>query len=88
MKNMDDVHKRIRAELDQWFQNQCRNEFEDYYLYYLPTTPNHNGGLLISKDEPVNPEYCLAEIVQKHLTIQQNHARLVEVCRRLPILEY
>jgi hypothetical protein len=88
MKNMNDVHNRIKAELDQWFPRQCRNDFEDYYLYYLPTTPEHDGGISICKDKPANPDLILSERIRKDLTIEQNHNRLAEVCRKLPILEY
>jgi hypothetical protein len=87
MKDMKDINLRLRNELDQWFANQIRNEYEDYYLYYLPTTKEHIGGLLICKEKPANPEYQLSERVRKDCTKDQNFLRLSEACRRLPILE-
>ena len=88
MKDMNDIHEVIRAELGQWFQKQIRNEYEDYYLYYLPTTAEHDGGLLICKEKPANPEMILSERIRKDLTVEQNHYRLAEICRKLPILKY
>ncbi len=88
MKNMDDVHAVIGAELDQWFPRQCRNELEDYYWYYMATTAEHNGGLSICKNPPANPECILVERVRKDRTIEQNHNRMAALARRLPILEY
>ncbi len=88
MKNMNDVHNIIKAKLNQWFPKQCNDLYSDYYLYYLPTTVEHNGGLLIAKERPANPEYCMVERVAKHLTIEENHRRIAEMCQRLPILEF
>ena len=87
MKDMNDIHTVIDLELKQWFVKQCRDNYADYYLYYLPTTAEHNGGLLISENKPANTEYQLAERVRKDLTVDQNRYRLTEVARRLPILE-
>jgi len=88
MKNMNDVNTVLRNELNQWFKKQCQNEWNDYYLYYLPTTPEYNGGLLIANKKPANPEYQVVRSIQKHLTIEHNHRILLEMCRSLPILEY
>lgn len=88
MKDMNDIHAVIKAELGQWFTRQCRDPYSDFYLYYLPTTAEHNGGLLICKDKPANPDYILSERIRKDLTVEQNHRHLAEICRRLPILEY
>ena len=87
MKNMNDVHAMLTLELKHWFPRQCRNEWEDYYLYYLPTTAEHDGGLLIVKNPPKNSEYCLVERIRKDLTVEQNCRRLAELARKLPILE-
>lgn len=88
MRNMQDVNARIRAELDQWFPKQCKNIYEDYYFYYLPTTAEHNGGVLIVKDSPANQEYQLVTRIRKDLTKDQNFLMLSNFCRKLPILEY
>ena len=88
MKNMNDVNDILQAELNQWFIRQCRNEWDDYYLYYLPTTAEHDGGLSICKERPANPDMILSERVRKDCTVDQNFRRLSAVCWRLPILEY
>jgi len=87
MKNMSDIHDILALELKHWFPLQCRNEWADYYLYYLPTTAEHDGGLVIAKERPANPEYCLVERIRKDLTVEQNCRRLAELARSLPILE-
>jgi hypothetical protein len=89
MKNVADIQTRLKAELNQWVTAQCKNIYDDYYLYYLPTTPEHIGGILICKEPPANPEYQLADgqRLSKDATVNQNFNRLREVCNRLPILE-
>jgi hypothetical protein len=88
MKNMDDVHFVIRAELDMWFKRQCENIYDDFYWYYLPTTAEHDGGLSVHKTPPANPDFILIERIRKDFTKEQNHRRIAELARRLPILEY
>ncbi len=88
MRNMDDIHAVIKVELNQWFPRQCQNNFDDYYWYYMPTTAEHNGGLSICKETPANPDCVLVERVRKDLPVEQNHNRMAELARRLPILEY
>jgi hypothetical protein len=90
MKTSADIQTRLRAELNQWFTAQCKNIYDDYYLYYLPTTHEHIGGILICKEAPANPEYQLAGCgrLNKGATVDQNMNVLRAVCERLPILEY
>ena len=87
MKNMNDIADRLRMELKVWFKRQCEGIYEDFYLYYLPTTGEHDGGILIVRDAPANPEYLLAAKVRRDLSIEDNHKILLDVCRHLPILE-
>ena len=88
MKNFEELKTRLRNELDQWFIRQCRNTFSKYYLYYLETTAEHDGGIAICSEDPPNKEYKLAttEHIQRHLTVEQNFYRLVDVASRLPVL--
>jgi hypothetical protein len=90
MKNIADLESRLRLELTEWFTKQCRNPFEDYYLYYQETTAEHNGGILICKEAPANLDYRLTmpERIRKGDTIDQNFNRIrLGVLRTLPVLE-
>ncbi len=89
MKNLQDLENTLKAELDQWFIRQCRDEYADFYLYYLPATAEHDGGLSICKDRPANPELrlAMAERINKGATIDQNFNRIRNsVLRSLPVL--
>ena len=91
MKDLQEIHTRLRNELKQWFTKQVHNEFEDYYLYYLPSTREHDSGLLISNGTHKNLDYQLAmtEKLHKGSTIQQNYNHIVNsgILNRLPILD-
>jgi hypothetical protein len=88
MKTIQDVKNQFHAELQQWFRKQCENPWDRYHLYYLESSPGHDGGLLICKDPPENPEYKLAtpEEILRNLTIDQNMVHFHSVLMRLPIL--
>jgi hypothetical protein len=88
MKTWEDVISRMKAELEQWFIKQCQNIFDDYYLWYLPTTAEHDGELLIAKEKPANIDFQLAwpKRINKGLTKEQNLQRLYDTLRKLPIL--
>ena len=90
MKNLADIQTRLKNELDQWFIKQCRNVYEDYYLYYLESSPEHDGGLLIAANKPANSEYKMAGggRINKGATIQQNFNTLRPILNRLPILTH
>ena len=74
MKTRRDILDRLELELKQWFVKQCRNPYDDYYLYHLPASPSTDGGVLICKDKPENPDYVLSwpERIRKDLTVEQN----------------
>lgn len=89
MKTEADLRARLKAELSNWFQRQCQNPYDDFHLYYLPTTPEHDGGILICSETPANPEYQLAipEAIRKGCTVEQNFNWITqEILRRLPVL--
>ena len=88
MKDFHEIQKRLKAELDQWFIRQCRNVYDDYYLYYLATTAEHNGGIIICKEPPANNDYKLADNqrINKGQTVEANFCWLSDICRKLPIL--
>ena len=86
MKDMNDVYFVLNTELKNWFKKQTEDIYADFYLWYLPTNAEHNGGFLILKDKPANPEYLIASKVRKDLSIEQNLRKLLDICRSLPIL--
>lgn len=89
MKTRIDVETRLRNELNQWFLKQGRNIFDDYYLYHMPTTAEHDGGIIILKDRPKSPCYILTtgERIHKEWTVDQNFRHFYDVVMSLPILE-
>ena len=88
MKNMADVEKKLRAELNQWFVRQVRNESEDFYLYYAQTSHGQPGDLRIESNMPLDSGYNLVVgRINKGATIDQNMNKLREICRHLPILK-
>lgn len=88
MHDLRDIKTRLRNELEQWFIKQTHNPFEDYYLYYLESTPEHDGGLLIAREKPVNTEYQMAGggKINKGATVDQNFNVLMATVMGLPIL--
>ena len=92
MKTFQDVQAVLRVELIHWFPIQCREEYADFNLYYLPTTEEHNGAIMIRRRAPdkgsvYGMEYQLVARVRKDLTIDQNHKMLSDLCWHLQILE-
>ena len=89
MKNMADVEKVLREELNKWFVRQVRNEFEDFYLYYAPTSHGQPGEIRIESNMPLDSGFNLVVgRINKGATIDQNFKYLQEICRSLPILQY
>jgi hypothetical protein len=87
MRNIDDVYRALDLALREWHPKQCRALHEDYYLYYLPTSAEHDGCFLFLKEDPANKEFiCTGQVVSKHLTIEANRAILADLLRVLPIL--
>jgi len=86
---INEIRPRLKAELDQWFIRQCRNTFDDYYLYYLESNAEHDGGFVIAKDPPPNKDYKLAwnQKIHKGATVEQNYNELIPVINKLPILD-
>ena len=88
MKDWNEIVNRAQMEVEQWFVKQCRNNYINYYWYYIGTTPEHDGGFLIAEDKPVNSDYAIAARLEGYLTKDQNLYRFLEIARRLPILSY
>lgn len=90
MKTRHDILKRLRSELEQWYIKQCRNPFEDYYLYHMPSTLEHAGGISILRSAPPNPDYVLSlgHPIRKNLSIDQN-LQWLNLCSvgTLPVLD-
>ena len=89
MKNMADLETQFGMELNQWFIKQSQNIYDDYYLYYLPTTAEHDGHISICKDKPVNPELKLAapQRINKWAELYQIKNEFRPILSRLPVLE-
>jgi hypothetical protein len=87
MNTWADVQSRLKAELEQWFIKQCRNNFKEYYLYYHPTTPKRDGGFMFAEDKP-GENYLLGwnTPANKGATVDQNFNMFTDVLRRLPIM--
>jgi hypothetical protein len=89
MKTEADLQTALRNELNQWFPRQCREPYTDFYLYYLETTQEYDGGILIASEAPANSNYKLAtpEKIRKACTIDQNFNWIAQgIVRRLPVL--
>jgi len=89
MKTYQEACDRLKLELTMWCKRQTQNIYADYYLYYLPSTAEHDGGISICENQPANPDVKLAwtQRIRKECTIEQNMNELREVLRSLPILE-
>lgn len=89
MRNRSDIETALRNELNQWFPKQCKNIYNDYYLYYSETTKDKPGNLLINTELPSNNGYFLAvgEKINKGATIEDNFNHLRRFIGILPILE-
>ena len=89
MKNYQELKDRLKMELNGWFTKQIKNPFADYYLYYLESTSEHDGGIIICENQPSNPEFKLAwpQRINKGATIEQNFNQLCnDVLGKLPVL--
>ena len=84
---VSDINIRLDLELIEWFRKQSQNLFNDYYLYYIESTPEHNGGFLIMSEVPPNKEFKRSVKLNKGMTTRQNFILLKQVINRLPIIE-
>ena len=90
MKTWQEVQSRLRAELEfQWFPRQCKEPESRFYLYYLPSMPQHDSGLIALKNTPPNKEYLPVspQPLNGFKTVDQNIAALLPLLARLPILD-
>ena len=86
MKTLDDIAMRMQNEMKATKQRRFQSD-EDYYVYYQPSTAEHDGGFLILKDSPANPEYqTIAMRLRRDQTEEQNLYQFMQIARRLPIL--
>ena len=89
MKNRKDTETQLLIELKHYYNRQVRDMFADFYLYYMPTTAEHDGAIMICKDAPRNPDYQLArpDRINKSATVQQNFNQIrLHTLPHLPIL--
>ncbi len=89
MKSLAEAETALKNELRQWCNKQGNDLHTAYYLYFLPTTAEHDGRLLIATDPPANSNYQLActQRISPGSTVEQNFNFLrLNVLRQLPIL--
>ncbi len=88
METLQDIQDRLKIELKLWLTRQVNNPYEDYYLYYIESTPEHDGGIIIAVDPPANKNYKMAGAgrINKGATIEANFTILQDTIRRLPVL--
>ena len=74
--------------MQQWLFKQAMNIYADFYLYYTPTTAEHDGGILIAQDAP-SSDYKLArpDRLGKGNTVEQNFNQIrIHTLPHLPVL--
>ena len=87
MTNLHDISVRAMAEIEQWFPRQCELPSIDFYFWYLPATPEHDGGLLIARERPANLDYRRSMRLRRDMTIAQNHCQFMQhYAPQLPVL--
>ena len=89
MKNMEDIVDRVRAELLHWFPIQCRDLYTRFYLWYLPSTLERDGGIMIARKQPA-PGWFIADPqhIHRNSTVEQilNTWLLNRTLSTLPVL--
>ena len=86
---LSEIKTRLNLECKVWFQNQIKNPYNDYHLYYLEAKPEHNGGFIIQCDAPSNKNYKVAlnNRMNKGYTAEQLFNSLMPTINRLPIID-
>ena len=72
MNNMQDIVDRVRSELTHWFPIQCRDLYTRFYLWYLPSSPERDGGIMIAREKPA-PGWMIADAqhISRNSTVEQ-----------------
>jgi len=88
MKTITEVRNRLRLEIQHWFNKQA-SAWDNYYLYYMPSSLESDSGLLIAKDTPANGNYKLVtgQSLFKGRTKEQNFYYFSELLNKLPLLD-
>lgn len=85
---LEDIESRARSESIHWFNRQCRDTSERYYLYYLPSSHGHDGGFLIARVRPSRKhELAAQEPLRVSWTVERAQSWIKDTVWRLPILE-
>jgi len=90
MKTLADLESRLRKELTIWAHRQSQDIYADFYLYYIPTTTEHDGGIIIAKNPPANSDFKLArpDRIEKGCSFEQIFNRIrIHTLPHLPVLE-
>ena len=88
MKTSKDAYHMLQLTVKEWFHRQAAEPYHRFYLYFLPSAPEHDGGFIICKEKPPNPDYELAtgEPLNGFTTVEANVSRLWDIVKWLPIL--
>jgi len=90
MKTLAELETRLKNELTVWAHRQAQDLYADFYLYYMPTTAEHDGGIVIACRPPANPDFKLArpDRINKAATFNQNFNQIrIHTLPYLPVLE-
>ena len=86
--DVKDLHNNIKRIVKDYFNKQLKDPFGDYYLYYYDSTHNGKGYITIDKNIP-GKDWQLAwnERLSKNKTFDQLFSLVLDICKKLPILD-
>ena len=88
MKNWDDIVVTARAEIDNWFIDQCRNGYKNFCWKYTETTIDRPGKIWIQDEEEAGEFGFYLFRLNTGKTKEQNLSDFLKIAGKLPILEY
>ena len=89
MENLQDIQALALAEIKHFRNKNRRNPLAEGYLWYYPTVPGRNGGLMASEDTP-GPEWSPVdpEGIRRDMSPEQyvTYLTVRNILSRLPVL--
>ena len=87
MKDYKDLQTRFRSELEGWFKEQTMAPDEEFFLYYLESTLEHDGDILICRDTPpLGYQLAASHAIRRDFTVDRNMRFFDPILRKLPVL--
>lgn len=89
MRDWQNILDHAVIEIRHWFPIQYRNLYTRYYLYYMPTTDEHDGHFSIRSTHPPNPDcnnLATPEPLPRNMSEAQVLRWMEPHLRRLPVL--